>query len=102
MVQGSADPFVPHTYVPPLVVLSALIAVWASYDALRLARRASAAQARARPIWLIAGALAMGIGARGTCPDCGTEQQLDLASRWRALQPVTCTRCQRGLRLSLA
>ena len=40
--------------------------------------------------------------ARGTCPDCGTEQQLDLASRWRALQPVTCTRCQRGLRLSLA
>src|SRR5438445_3878531 len=29
-------------------------------------------------------------GARGTCPDCGAEQQLDLAPRWRAPQPVTC------------
>jgi signal transduction histidine kinase len=53
---------VAHTYAPTLVVLSALIAVWASYAALRLARRAAAAQARARRVWLIAGALAMGIG----------------------------------------
>lgn len=27
--------------------------------------------------------------ARGTCPDCGAEQALDLAPRWRAPQPVT-------------
>ena len=39
--------------------------------------------------------------ARGTCPDCGTEQALELAPRWRAPQPVTCRQCHRGLRLSL-
>src|ERR1700758_2736685 len=39
--------------------------------------------------------------ARGTCPDCGTEQALDLAPRWRAPQPVTCRQCHRGLRLSV-
>ena len=39
--------------------------------------------------------------ARGTCPDCGTEQTLDLAPRWRAPQPVTCRQCHRGLRLSV-
>ena len=39
--------------------------------------------------------------ARGTCPDCGAEQALELAPRWRAPQPVTCRQCHRGLRLSL-
>jgi hypothetical protein len=39
--------------------------------------------------------------ARGTCPDCGAEQMLELAPRWRAPQPVTCRQCHRGLRLSL-
>lgn len=39
--------------------------------------------------------------ARGTCPDCGAEQVLELAPRWRAPQPVTCRQCHRGLRLSL-
>lgn len=39
--------------------------------------------------------------ARGTCPDCGTEQPLELAARWRAPQPVTCRHCHRGLRLTL-
>jgi hypothetical protein len=39
--------------------------------------------------------------ARGTCPDCGAAQVLDLAPRWRAPQPVTCRQCHRGLRLSL-
>lgn len=39
--------------------------------------------------------------AQGTCPDCGAEQALELATRWRAPQPVTCRHCHRGLRLSL-
>lgn len=39
--------------------------------------------------------------ARGTCPDCGAEQVLDLAPRWRVPQPVTCRHCHRGLRLTL-
>jgi CheY-like chemotaxis protein len=53
---------VPKSHDDVLVVLSAVIAVWASYDALQLASRVSVARARARPIWLIAGSLAMGIG----------------------------------------
>lgn len=39
--------------------------------------------------------------ARGTCPDCGAEQALDLAVRWRAPQTVTCRQCHRGLTLSV-
>lgn len=39
--------------------------------------------------------------ARGTCPDCGKEQPLELAPRWRSPQPVTCRFCHRGLQLSL-
>lgn len=35
--------------------------------------------------------------ARGTCPDCGAEQDLDVSGRWRVPQSVTCRRCQRGL-----
>lgn len=40
-------------------------------------------------------------GARGTCPDCGQEQEFEVAARWRAPQAVTCRSCGRGLRLSL-
>jgi len=47
------------------------------------------------------GTAELAAGARGTCPDCGAEQQLDLAPRWRAPQPVTCRQCHRGLRLSV-
>ena len=39
--------------------------------------------------------------AHGACPDCGTEQTLELAPRWRAPQPVTCKQCHRGLRLTV-
>lgn len=39
--------------------------------------------------------------ARGTCPDCGREQVLELAPRWRSPQPVTCRYCHRGLQLSV-
>lgn len=40
--------------------------------------------------------------ARGTCPDCGQDQVLELASRWHTPQSVTCRRCRRSLQLSLA
>jgi len=52
----------PKTYDPFLVALSVLIAVWASYDALLLAGRVKVARGTSRPVWLIAGSLAMGIG----------------------------------------
>jgi hypothetical protein len=48
------------------------------------------------------GTVELATAARGTCPDCGTEQPLELAPRWRAPQAVTCRHCSRGLRLSLA
>jgi hypothetical protein len=38
--------------------------------------------------------------ARGTCPDCGAEQPLELAARWQVPQLVTCRQCHRGLRLT--
>ena len=47
------------------------------------------------------GTVELATDARGTCPDCGTEQVLELAPRWRAPQPVTCGQCHRGLRLAL-
>jgi signal transduction histidine kinase len=53
---------VPKSYQPVLVVLSALIALWGAYDALRLGGRVSVADPRARRIWVIAGAMALGIG----------------------------------------
>ena len=42
------------------------------------------------------------IRARGRCPDCGTEQKVDLAAQWRVPQPVTCRACQRGLTVANA
>lgn len=54
-------------------------------------------------VWQFAqrlGTSSRAIDARGTCPDCHTEQPLELAPRWRVPQPVTCRACQRGLQLS--
>jgi len=40
--------------------------------------------------------------ARGTCPDCGEEQALELVARWHLPQAVTCRACQRGLTVAAA
>jgi hypothetical protein len=48
------------------------------------------------------GTAEVALPARGTCPDCGTEQPLDLGARWRVPQEVTCRKCGRGLTLSAA
>jgi NO-binding membrane sensor protein with MHYT domain/nitrogen-specific signal transduction histidine kinase len=50
------------TYVPALVLLSVIIAAAASYTALDLAGRVTAARGRERLAWLGGGALAMGVG----------------------------------------
>lgn len=50
------------TYNPYLVVLSALIAVLASYTALELASRITASRGLIRKLWLTGGAIAMGTG----------------------------------------
>ena len=50
------------TYDPLQVALAVLIAVSASYAALDLAGRVTAASGRARLAWLIGGSTAMGIG----------------------------------------
>lgn len=52
----------PSHYDLRLVALSIMIAVVASYTALDLTSRVTAAHGRARSIWLAGGALAMGIG----------------------------------------
>lgn len=46
------------------------------------------------------GTSSLATNAHGTCPDCHTQQTLELAVRWRVPQPVTCRSCHRGLRLS--
>ena len=51
-----------HSYSYGLVALSVLIAVLASYAALDLAGRVTSASGRARLLWLIGGAMAMGLG----------------------------------------
>lgn len=53
-ISGMYDPF--------LVVLSYIVAVFASYTALDLAGRITFSQGRARLIWLLGGAFAFGIG----------------------------------------
>ncbi|HEY9651892.1 MAG TPA: MHYT domain-containing protein [Coleofasciculaceae cyanobacterium] len=50
------------TYNPYLVILSAFIAILASYTALELASRVSAARGITRKFWLMGGAIAMGTG----------------------------------------
>jgi hypothetical protein len=37
--------------------------------------------------------------ARGTCPDCGKGQTLDLAGRWKGGGEVACRYCHRMLRV---
>ncbi|OLB17615.1 MAG: hypothetical protein AUI99_03760 [Gemmatimonadetes bacterium 13_1_40CM_3_69_22] len=51
--------------------------------------------------WQRLGTAELATEARGTCPDCGTEQTFELAPRWRTPQPVTCKQCHRGLRLTV-
>src|SRR5690349_3289372 len=50
------------SYDYSLVALSVLIAICAAYSALDLAGRTTAAQGRARMLWLVGGAAAMGLG----------------------------------------
>src|SRR6202158_5266830 len=50
------------SYDPRLVALSVVIAICASYAALDLAGRVTAARGRSRAVWLTGGAAAMGLG----------------------------------------
>jgi NO-binding membrane sensor protein with MHYT domain len=52
----------PGTYDLRLVALSYLVAVFASYTALDLAGRVTSSRGRARTVWLLGGALSLGIG----------------------------------------
>jgi hypothetical protein len=38
--------------------------------------------------------------ARGTCPDCGLEQELEVSGNWDPPHRITCRGCQRSLLLS--
>ncbi len=40
------------------------------------------------------------VAGRGTCPDCGREQALDVVGRWSVPRNTSCRYCQRGLRLT--
>ena len=64
------------------VVLSILIAVLASYTALDLGERVTAARGAARIAWLISGAIAMGIGigCLSGCPGVGGTRCATLSS----------------------
>src|SRR5215212_9077252 len=50
------------TYDLRLVALSYLVAVFASYTALDLAGRVTSSRGRARMLWLVGGAISLGIG----------------------------------------
>jgi len=50
------------SYTPSLVLISILVAVLASYTSLDLAGRIASARGRARAVWMVGGALSMGIG----------------------------------------
>ena len=39
--------------------------------------------------------------ARGVCPDCGAEQDLDMLGPWRQRTHLACRVCHRALRLAL-
>src|SRR5258708_2585401 len=58
----ASDPVLIGSYDYPLVALSVLIAILASYAALDLAGRVTSARGVARLLWLNGGAIAMGIG----------------------------------------
>lgn len=51
-----------HAHNPLLVILSILIAIFASYTALDLANSLSVSKGRSRIVWLIGGSMAMGVG----------------------------------------
>jgi hypothetical protein len=40
------------------------------------------------------------VAGRGTCPDCGREQALDVTGRWSLPRNTSCRFCQRSLRLT--
>lgn len=40
------------------------------------------------------------VAARGRCPDCGAEQDLDLLGVWHGGGDVACRQCHRSLRLA--
>ena len=46
------------------------------------------------------GATSRVLQSRGTCPDCGFEQDFDLPGAWRLPQDITCRGCQRRLTLA--
>jgi NO-binding membrane sensor protein with MHYT domain len=52
----------PAAYNPWLVTLSVIVAILVSYTALRLAERVGGAERRAGRLWLLGGAVSMGIG----------------------------------------
>src|SRR6185436_14128183 len=56
------DSFMHGTHSSPLVALSILIAICASYTALSLSGRVAVARGGARVAWLLGGSLAMGSG----------------------------------------
>ena len=58
----SANPILTGSYDLRLVALSVLIAICASYAGLDLAGRVTAARGRALVLWLVGGAVAMGLG----------------------------------------
>jgi PAS domain S-box-containing protein len=51
-----------HSYDYPLVALSAMISILASYSALDLTERARTAKGWLRPVWLASGVIVMGLG----------------------------------------
>src|SRR5215470_6158786 len=62
MTAVSADVVMAGSYDQRLVWLSVVIAMLASYAALDLAGRVTFARGRARYVWLVGGAIAMGLG----------------------------------------
>lgn len=40
------------------------------------------------------------LAGRGTCPDCGREQALDVTGRWSVPRTTSCRYCQRSLLLT--
>jgi hypothetical protein len=46
------------------------------------------------------GAAEVATAAQGVCPDCGREQQLDVAGPWRVPRDFACRHCQRSLTLA--
>ena len=42
----------------------------------------------------------LAVGGRGTCPDCGQEQELDVAGPWSLPRSTSCRYCQRSIRVT--